>query len=154
MLPKKSHSVNIWDVYNNKLIKFSKINDNYHILKNISPVKGRYPNCGDEMSIYLELDDDTIKDISFKGELCMISTASANYMIDILKGKKIKQVRELIDEFNYFINHNEIKKEHLGIFENIDIFEKVNKLHGRNNCALLPWNTVKFILDKNKGSLV
>jgi|GEM_PF-3410650 len=154
MLFKKLHSVNIWDVYNDELIKSSKIQDNYHTIKNVHPIKGKYPNCGDEMDVFLELDNDTIKDISFKGELCMISKASANYMIDILKGKKIKQVMELIDEFNDFINHNEIKKEHLSIFKNISIFEKVNKLYGRTNCALLPWNTVKFILDHNKGSLL
>lgn len=141
--------MNIWDVYNMKLIKMSKINDNYHALQDVSPHKGKYPNCGDEMDIYLQLDKGRVKDISFKGELCMISSASANYMIDLLKGKTIKQAIELIDVFNDFINTGDLKKEYINVFEDVDIFKNVNKLHGRNNCALLPWNTLKFVLMEN-----
>ncbi len=146
----KDQPINIWEIYNDKLINMSKIKKNFHTLNNVTPLKGKYPNCGDEIELYLELSHDKIKDISFKGELCMISTASTNYMIDTIKGKTIDDAVKIIDEFIKLMKENKTNKAYTQIFQNAQVFEKVNKLHGRINCVLLPWNTVKSILNKTR----
>src|SRR5436305_619161 len=57
--------------------------------------EGRNPLCGDEIKVYLQVDDDTIKDIKFEGRGCAISKASASMMTMTLKGKTTDEAEEL-----------------------------------------------------------
>src|SRR5512135_233255 len=61
---------------------------------------GHNPLCGDRVTVYLELDGDRIKDVSFEGRGCAISTASASLMTEILKGKTLAEADALFKQFH------------------------------------------------------
>ncbi len=147
---RQKRTFNIWDIYNDELMSMTKVSYNQHAMENINPQKGKFPNCGDEIDLYIELEGDIIRDISFKGNLCLISKASSNYMIDLLKGKSIDYALNAIDAFYHLTNEEALDKESSQVFKSGNIFKKVHKLHGRINCALLPWNTLKFALNKTR----
>jgi nitrogen fixation NifU-like protein len=59
--------------------------------------EGVNPLCGDEITVYLKLLDDKIEDISFKGQGCAISQASASLMTEIIKGLDLPEMRTQSD---------------------------------------------------------
>ena len=62
--------------------------------------KGHNPLCGDKVHLFLKLDENRkINDISFEGEGCAISMASASIMTDLMKGKNEKEAKEIISKF-------------------------------------------------------
>jgi nitrogen fixation NifU-like protein len=63
-------------------------------------VDGYNPLCGDRLTLYLSIDDDNvIKDASFQGEGCAISTASVSLMTEMIKGKTVEQAEQLFEQF-------------------------------------------------------
>src|SRR3954470_2595980 len=65
--------------------------------------EGYNPLCGDRLTLYLTLDGDVIKDVSFQGSGCAISKASASLMTDAVKGKTVAEARELFEQFHAMI---------------------------------------------------
>ena len=62
--------------------------------------KGHNPLCGDKVHLFLKLDENKkVDDISFEGEGCAISMASASIMTDLMKGKSEKDAKEIIEKF-------------------------------------------------------
>ena len=76
------------DLYQQVILDHNKNPRNYHKLEKANRMaEGNNPLCGDQFTVYLLLEDDTIKDIGFEGAGCAISKASASIMSSILKGK-------------------------------------------------------------------
>ena len=65
---------------------------------------GFNPLCGDEITVYLRLDDDVISDIAIGGQGCSISQASASMMSAAVKGKSVAEARDLSDKFKAMMN--------------------------------------------------
>ena len=105
--------------------------------------------CGDTFDLYLLIENNCIKDISFYGDGCSISTASASLMTLEMKNKKIEHAKFL---FSYFIKM--IKKEILEKqpFDDINTLTYVNKFPSRVKCATLIWHTLHDILINNKNN--
>lgn len=107
---------------------------------------GVNPSCGDELEINIKLNGDIIEDASFTGMGCAISQASASMMIDVIKGKTIKDAKNAIEVFLKMIK-SEIKDEdELLILEDAAILESISKLPQRVKCAVLAWRTLEEIL--------
>lgn len=107
---------------------------------------GVNPSCGDELEINIKLNGDIIEDASFTGMGCAISQASASMMIDVIKGKTIKDAKNAIEVFLKMIK-SEIKDEdELLILEDASILESISKLPQRVKCAVLAWRTLEEIL--------
>jgi nitrogen fixation protein NifU and related proteins len=108
--------------------------------------KGHNPLCGDNVTIYVKLDGDTIADISFEGSGCAISKASASMMTSELKGKTRAQAEALFERV-----HDMLTRE-AGSFVDVDDLGKLAVLSGvcefpaRVKCASLPWHTVHAAL--------
>ena len=118
-----------------------------------SDAKGHNPLCGDKVHIYAQLDKDKkILDLSFEGEGCAISLASASILTDILKGKNFSLASGIIDNFLDLI-----KKNKLLTLNSLDDSQKTTlmSLSGvkdfpmRVKCATMAWHTVSLILRKN-----
>ena len=76
------------ELYQQVILDHSKSPRNFHKLENAtSTAQGHNPLCGDHYTIYARMEGDRIKDISFQGSGCAISTASASMMTESLKGK-------------------------------------------------------------------
>ncbi len=111
---------------------------------------GHNPNCGDEIKLEVKLDGDIIKDMAFTGHGCAISQASTSVMIDVLKGKNIKEAIEIIKTFIEMIKREITDENELEILEDAIAFKNISNMPARVKCALLAWHTMEELLEKNK----
>ena len=93
--------MNLKELYQEIILDHGKNPRNLGKFENFNKdAKGHNPLCGDKVHLFLKLDDDKkIQDISFEGEGCAISMASASIMTDLMKGKSEIEVKEIISKF-------------------------------------------------------
>lgn len=137
------------DVYNDLIMEHSMNSYNKKELKDATCSEvGHNPNCGDEITLEVKLKSNVIEDMAFQGHGCAISQASTSIMIDTLKGKTIKEAKEIIETFIEMIKR-EIKDENeLKKLEDAIAFKNVANMPARVKCALLAWHTMEDILNK------
>ncbi len=107
---------------------------------------GNNPLCGDELKVFLELEDEKVKDVSFVGSGCAISKASASMMTQMVKGKTLTEAETLFDEFHRMVLgelDEEAEKNSLG---KLKIFAGVREFPARVKCASLSWHTMHAAL--------
>ncbi len=119
--------------------------------------KGHNPLCGDKVHVYLKLDEDKkVQDISFEGQGCAISMASASIMTDLVKGKEEHEVKEIVQDFLEMIK----KKDKLNnkiLEENektkLMCLSGVKKYPMRVKCATLSWHTLTSAIDNTQEEI-
>ena len=146
------------EVYNELIMEHSMNSYNKKKLENADYCEiGHNPNCGDEITLELKVNGDVIEDMAFSGHGCAISQASTSIMIDTLKGKAIKEAKEIIKIFIEMIKRETTSEEELKKLEDAIAFRNVSNMPARVKCALLAWHTVEDMLNKNqnlgKGSI-
>ena len=110
--------------------------------------KGHNPNCGDEITIEIKLNQNIIEDMAFSGHGCAISQASTSIMIDTLKGKTIEEAKEIIETFIGMIKRETKNEEELKKIEDAIAFKNIANMPARVKCALLAWHTIQDIIEK------
>ena len=119
--------------------------------------KGHNPLCGDKVHIFLKLNDNKkLEDISFEGQGCAISMASASIMTDLLKGKAEKEVKEIVTDFLEMIKEkDEIKTNLLKDDEKTKLMclSGVKQYPMRVKCATLSWHTLTSAIDKSQNEI-
>ena len=108
--------------------------------------KGHNPNCGDDITIEVKLDGDIIQDMAFSGYGCAISQSSTSVMIDVLRGKNIKEAKEIIKTFIDMIKREITDEEELKKLEDAIAFKNVSNMPARVKCALLAWHTMEDLI--------
>ena len=140
------------NVYNELIMEHSMNSYNKKKLENADFSEiGHNPNCGDEITLELKLNGDIIEDMAFSGHGCAISQASTSIMIDTLKGKDIKEAKEIIKTFIGMIKREIKDEEELKKLEDAIAFRNVSNMPARVKCALLAWHTIEDILDKREN---
>ena len=109
---------------------------------------GHNPNCGDEITLEIKVNGDIIEDMAFSGHGCAISQASTSIMIDTLKGKTIKEAKEIIKTFIGMIKREISDEDELKKLEDAIAFKNISHMPARVKCALLAWHTIEDILNK------
>lgn len=137
------------DVYNELIMEHSMNSYNKKKLSdaNYSEI-GHNPNCGDEITLELKIDNNIIEDMAFTGHGCAISQASTSIMIDTLKGKTVEEAKEIIKTFIEMIKRETTSEEELKKLEDAIAFRNVSNMPARVKCALLAWHTLEDILNK------
>ena len=107
-------------------------------------VKLKSKNCIDQIDLQIKAKDDIIEDIRFDGEACAICTSSTSILVKNLKGKKILDALNMINNFNNMIEEKEYNKD---ILNEAIIYENISKQPNRKNCATLSWNGVKKYIE-------
>ena len=110
--------------------------------------EGYNPLCGDQLTVYLDLEDGLVKDVGFEGSGCAISKAAASMMTQAVKGKSKEQAENLFNEFHSMVTgelNEETEDNNLG---NLKIFAGVREFPVRVKCATLPWHTLHAALNK------
>ena len=119
--------------------------------------KGHNPLCGDKVHIYLKLNENKkVEDISFEGEGCAISMASASIMTDLLRGKEENDVKEIVNDFLEMIKEkDEIKTNLLKDDEKTKLMclSGVKQYPMRVKCATLSWHTLISAIDKSQNEI-
>jgi nitrogen fixation NifU-like protein len=118
--------------------------------------EGFNPLCGDEVVLYLVVDDGRVVDVRIAGQGCSISQASSSMMSAAIKGRALEEVRELIGEFKALMSIHESRLEGgAGAAEpdparlgDLAALAGVVKFPVRIKCATLAWNTLQQALDE------
>lgn len=136
-----------------KDIKRSIILDNYQNPNNkrvsgtdYIKINTRNVSCIDNLDIYLKIENDIIKDISFEGEACVISISSTNILTNLLIGKTKEEGIYLIDNYLKMINEEEYDKE---VLNELLVFDDTSKQPSRIKCATLSANGIKKFLEED-----
>ena len=139
-----------------KDIKRSIILDNYQNPNNkrvsgtdYIKINTRNVSCIDNLDIYLKIENDIIKDVSFEGEACVISISSTNILSNLLIGKTKEEGIYLIDNYLKMINEEEYDKE---VSKELLVFDDTSKQPSRIKCATLSANGIKDYLEKENHS--
>ncbi len=146
------------DIYNELIMEHSMNSYNKKKLQDANYKEiGHNPNCGDEITLEVRLDGDIIEDMAFSGHGCAISQASTSIMIDTLKGKTVKEAKDIIKTFIGMIKREQESEKDLEKLEDAIAFKNIANMPARVKCALLAWHTLEDILNKNeengKGSI-
>ena len=137
------------DIYNELLMEHAYSKRNKKELEHYDSCSlGHNPNCGDEIKLEVKLSDDkqVLEDMSFTGHGCAISQASTSIMIDVLKGKNIKEAKEIIDIYFKMIKREDISKEESKLLKDAMILKNISNMPARVKCALLAWHTLDDML--------
>ena len=135
------------NLYKELILEHYKHPRNKGKLENAIQHEGINPSCGDEVTLFLEIEENQIKDIKFLGEGCAISQASTSMMTQAIKGKSLPETLELSKKFKDMI-HGETPAEELG---DLVMLKGISKLHARVKCATLAWVTLEQALE-GKGT--
>ena len=116
--------------------------------------KGYNPLCGDKVHIYLKFDNGKkVENLTFEGDGCAISLASASIMTELVKGKSFNEAKDIMSDFLSMIkNTSEIKSNHLDEDQKIKIMSLsgVKQFPMRVKCATLSWHTLNLAMEGKK----
>jgi nitrogen fixation NifU-like protein len=110
---------------------------------------GHNPLCGDRVTVFVEMDGDRIKDVSFEGRGCAISTASASLMTEILKGKTLKEAEAIFANFRASVTGEGEGETPAGFEDDLDRLAPlvgVKSYPARVKCATLAWHAFEAAL--------
>src|SRR5450432_1005480 len=132
------------DLYQETILDHSKRPRNCHPMLDANrKAEGFNPLCGDKLKLYLKVENDIVKDVSFVGSGCAISTASASLMTESLKGKTRDEALKLLDKFHELLTTDTAVSQDLG---KLVVFCGVRDYPARVKCATLAWHTLKSAL--------
>jgi nitrogen fixation NifU-like protein len=136
------------DLYQEVILDHSKAPRNFHALTGATfDAEGFNPLCGDEVHVWLALEGDSVRDISFTGNGCAISKASASMMTQAVKGKTKAETEALFGAFHRLVTGEGDDPERLG---KLAVFGGVSEYPVRVKCASLAWHTLKAALEGAK----
>ena len=139
------------NVYNELIMEHSMNSYNKKKLEHADFCEiGHNPNCGDEITLELNVKDGVIEDMAFSGHGCAISQASTSIMIDTLKGKSLEEAKEIIKTFIGMIKREITDEAELEKLEDAIAFQNVSHMPARVKCALLAWHTLEDMLPLEK----
>lgn len=109
---------------------------------------GHNPLCGDQLTLYVKVDDDTIRDIAFQGKGCAISKASASLLTESVKGKTTADAEALFTRFHELLTGPpDVKADTQGkVLGKLTVFAGVREFPVRVKCATLAWHTLHSAL--------
>ena len=126
--------------------------------KHTHEAKGHNPLCGDQVQIYLKLNNKKkVEDLTFEGSGCAISIASTSIMTELVKGKTIEVAKKIIIHFLDMIkNTSEIKSKDLDEDQKTKIMSLsgVKQYPMRVKCATLAWHTLTSAIEGKKEEVI
>lgn len=138
------------ELYQDIILDHGRKPRNFHGMEHPSHfAHGHNPLCGDRVTVYLEIDGDKIKDVSFEGRGCAISTASASLMTEVLKGKTLAEAKELFKAFHAEVTGGEAPSVDANLqddFDRLAPLEGVKAYPTRVKCATLAWHAFETAL--------
>jgi len=142
------------DLYQEVILDHTKRPRNFRKLAAANrSAKGHNPLCGDRVTVYLNVEGDVVKDISFEGSGCAISTASASMMTESLRGKTQAQAEALFERFHNLVTGKPDQSPEMPELGKLEAFSGVKEYPVRVKCATLAWHTLRAALENNETSV-
>lgn len=135
------------DLYQEVILDHNRSPRNFRKIEDADrKVEGNNPLCGDQYTIYLKLEGDIIKDISFEGRGCAISKASASVMTSVVKGKTREEAAHLFEKFHTLVTGELDPTDQVEALGKLAAFAGVSEFPARVKCAILAWHTLRAAL--------
>lgn len=116
-------------------------------------VHGDNPSCGDEIDVFVKLDDGKIADIKFNGSGCAISQASASMMTLKIKGKAREEAKQMASVFRGIVTGQDRQEAAEDALGELQLLEGVQHFPQRVKCAMLAWRALQQALDEQQGTV-
>lgn len=125
------------------------LNKNLDNTEKYEKVNMNSSSCIDNLDFAVKIENGVIEDIKFDGEACAISTSASSIMTELVKGKKINDVKKIIENYENMINEKPYDKN---ILEEACVYDEIYKQPNRKKCALLPYNALKKVIERIDSS--
>ena len=136
------------DIYTEVIGEHSRDPENKrHLPHATCALRGHNPSCGDEITLELEIEDGKVKDASFTGVGCAISQASTDIMIDLIRGREVKEAKHLAQLFIGMIKGEVTDESELEELDEALALKGVANMPARVKCAVLAWHTLDHALE-------
>lgn len=141
------------DLYQEVILEYSRNPRNFRKPEQYTHhIRGLNPLCGDEIDLYVFLNDHQLKDIAFQGQGCSISMASASFMTEQLKGKTIDEARNILQKFLQMVTTPFSEPLDEAQYGDMMVFGGVRAFPTRVKCATLAWHALEKILENPEGT--
>lgn len=139
------------ELYSDIILEHNQHQENKRLLKIYTmEERGHNPSCGDDITLQANIRDGVIVDAAYTGHGCAISQASADIMIDIIKGKSVKEALCLVDLFLEMIKRNITDEDQLEELEDAIALKNISNMPARVKCAVLAWHTLKEAVERGE----
>ncbi|QTA37186.1 SUF system NifU family Fe-S cluster assembly protein [Thermosipho ferrireducens] len=133
-------------MYSELVMDYAKLTKYKGKLNNATFIQeGKNLSCGDEITLYVKIESDKVKEIKFEGIGCAISQASANLMIETVSGKNLSEVKEIIKNAVAMARGEEFSEE---VLETVAQLADIKNYPMRIKCFLLAWKTLEMALNE------
>jgi nitrogen fixation NifU-like protein len=137
------------DLYQEVILDHNRRPRNFGVLPGANRrARGHNPLCGDQLMVFLHVENDAIRDIRFEGSGCAISKASASLMTDAVKGQPVDTALALFERFHEMVTtppERDVDRDAMG---KLGVLAGVREFPVRVKCASLAWHTLKAALEK------
>ena len=138
------------DLYQEVILEHGKNPRNFGVLEQYTcTAEGNNPMCGDQLTVYIDIKDDIVSDVSYRARGCAISIASASIMSSMIKGRTIEEVHLLFDKFHKLCTGQEVEED--DDTEKLQVLSGVSEFPTRVKCATMSWHAVDSAI-KNKNA--
>ena len=139
------------DLYQQVILDHCKHPRNFRDLPDATySAQGHNPLCGDQLKLFLTLQGNTIREVSFLGSGCCISKASASLLTETVKGKDREEIKHIFEQVHEMVTTGRV----VGDIGKLAVFAGVYKFPARVKCAILAWHALMAALKGNQAAPV
>ena len=129
------------ELYQEVILDHGKNPRNFGVLEQYTcTAEGNNPMCGDQLTVYIDIKDDIVSDVSYRARGCAISIASASIMSSMIKGRTIEEVHILFDKLHKLCTGQEVADD--DDTEKLRVLSGVSEFPTRVKCATMSWHAV------------
>lgn len=138
-------------LYQEMILDHGKSPRNLGVLENATHCrKGHNPLCGDQLTLYVEVEDARIRALRFEGKGCAISIASASLMTEALEGRTFLEAEQLFSRFHLLVTESDHARDLEESLGKLAVFRNVSEFPARVKCATLAWHTLRAALSNDQ----
>ncbi len=142
------------DLYQEVILEHSKAPRNFRVQPAADhKAEGFNPLCGDRFTIYVTIEGDAIRDVSFQGAGCAISKASASMMTQSVKGKTMAEAERIFKLFHQMVTGKNGSKPEESELGKLTVFSGVSQFPVRVKCATLAWHALEAALEGKQDTI-
>lgn len=144
---------NLHDLYQEILLEHNNKPRNFRKLEDANrQADGYNPLCGDQITLYLRVEDDVIADVGFQGVGCAISRASASMLTQTVKGETLAKAEEIFQGFHALITDPDAEVDY-DLLGDLEMLTGVSAFPTRIKCAVLAWHTLNAAIEGREDSV-
>lgn len=136
------------DLYQEVILDHGRNPRNLGKIEGARSAQGHNPLCGDLVTVYVVVEDDVIRNVTFEGSGCAISMAAASMMTQALEGKTLAEAQGLFERYREVVTGRADPDRGTEDLGKLAVFEGVSEFPVRVKCATLAWHTLKAALEE------